>query len=128
GSQAAGSTFVKLTNIYQATPTQAWSGVSAGLAGSAVSLSLDGSKVYALDQAGDLHCFDATTGGQCAGWTGPVYHGGSAVQSSSPWVSYSTGAIFFADQGGTLRKVNGGTGAGIWTFNLGAASRSSPVV
>src|SRR5262249_41458684 len=79
GTKAAGGPFSQPPIPYQPTPPQAWSQSTGGLDGSAVALSLDGTKVYALDQTGALYCFAANNGGQCAGWSQPFFHTGTAV-------------------------------------------------
>src|SRR5262249_43573984 len=128
-SASNGTNFFKLTNLYQAAPTVAWSGSTGGLDGSAVALDLAGTRVYALDRLGHLNCFDTATGGFCAGWTARYYDGGAAVSLSSPWVEYGTGGVYFGDSTGGIHKVNGATGQLIWRVTLAAGQiRSSPLV
>jgi hypothetical protein len=128
----ATANFFKLKNLYATVPSVEWYGNTAGLDGSSVALSVDNTRVYALDKTGVLHCFKTTPGGTtavaCTGWT-DFSTGGIGVSLSSPWVDYTNDNVFFGDLAGNLYKIDGHTGAVIWQINLGGfAVRSSPVV
>jgi hypothetical protein len=126
---ATGPNLFKLTNLYQTAPTLAWSAsVAGGVDGSAIAFNLDGSKVYVLSAAGDLYCFEPNAGAMCAGWTAQFVSTGRAVSRSSPWVDYGTGAVYYGDSGGYINKIDGNTGAPVWSGNTGSPVHDSPVV
>jgi hypothetical protein len=93
GGTGTGNLFA-LTSLYSNPPTLAWSAAftTGGFDRAAIALSADGTKVYAADTGGTLHCLQATGAGagtKCSGWTDYVGHG--AVHGSSPWVNYAAG-------------------------------------
>jgi hypothetical protein len=123
----AGPNFFKLTNIYQASPTVAWSATTAGgLHRGAVTLSRDGSKVYALDRMGNLYCFAAASGGRCAGWATQSTGTGQPVNGTGPWLDYGSNSIYVAS-GSFIFKFDAGTGNEPWAFNVSANLSSSPL-
>ncbi len=133
---ATGANFFALTNLYagSGSPVLAWSATlsSGGIDRTGISLSPDATKVYALDTSGVLHCLTTATGAACSTWS--TYAAACAVHGSSPWVSYSTGDLYFGDDCGWAYHISGSTGTAIWKVQPGASAsfqtkfESSPVV
>jgi hypothetical protein len=118
---APNANFFALNNLYATSPTLQWSRTfTSGFDGSAVTLSIDGSSLYALDYGGNLHCMKASDGTSCGD-----YAGGCAVHGSSPWIDYSSGDIYFGDACGQVHRVHQATATTLtsqWAMKPGASS------
>jgi hypothetical protein len=113
-----GPNFFALKNLYASSPAVDWSATNNGMDGSAVGFDDQLTRVFVLDTAGALYCYDRATGGLCAGWSTAAYATGHGSSRTSPWFDYDSQHVFFADGAGILHKIDAATGQQTWEANL----------
>jgi hypothetical protein len=127
------SNFFAVTKIYpligsmNAQPTLSWAKNIPGGITANVMLNFNGSKVFAYSRSRVLYCYNASDGSTCATWSNYTVPTGNA-NTSTPWISHSSNAIFINDGAGKLYKLNATTGALLWNYTFSASgSSASPV-
>ncbi|HEY2746330.1 MAG TPA: PQQ-binding-like beta-propeller repeat protein [Polyangia bacterium] len=120
--------FFALENLYDASPTVAWQNeIDSDVDGSAIVLTPDATKVFAVTKKGTVYGFNAADGSAVAGFPVAI---GRKVSWASPWLDFTTQPypLYVADLNGRVTRIDTSTGATLASKKICSAIHSSPIV
>jgi len=120
--------FYSFENLYGAAPTVAWQQpIDSAVDGSAIALTPDATKVFAVTSNGTVYGFNAADGSKASGF--PVSLG-NKVSWASPWIDFLTSPypLYVADVRGHITRIDTSTGATVTSARFCSAIHASPIV
>jgi outer membrane protein assembly factor BamB len=120
--------FYAFENLYGTSPTVVWQKtIDSAVDGSAIALTPDATKVFAVTKKGTVYGFNTADGSAATGF--PVSLG-NKVSWSSPWIDFLTQPypLYVGDVRGHVTRIDSSTGAKLTSVRLCTAIHSSPIV